>query len=90
MQLITTTELRTKVPQLLKFLEKGNEVKLIHRSKIVGKIIPCFVEKPALGREGIINLEKLINTLNLPHLSYKQRDKIYRKHLEKKYGKGIS
>ena len=40
MDYITTTELRTQIPKLIANLFKGNRVNLVHRSKIVGEIIP--------------------------------------------------
>lgn len=89
MDYVTTTGLRTQSPQLVKTLKKGGTVSLIHRSKIVGVIKPQ--EQPKiLTKSGIELLKKLAEELNLPKTSYKQREKIYRKHLMEKYGKGIS
>lgn len=90
MQLITTTQLRTKTPILVKTLERGEETRLIHRSKIIGKILPYYQEKPALTKESIKRLTRLANSLNLPHLSPAQREKNYREHLTEKYGQGLS
>ena len=49
MQTITTTQLRTKSSELIKSLEKGDSISLIHRSKIVGVIKPK-AEPKALTR----------------------------------------
>lgn len=88
MQYITTTQLRTKSSQLVKALENGEHVELIHRSKVIGEIKPRYDKKP-LTKEDIKKLKKLANKLNLPKLNYKEREKIYRKHLEEKYGKDL-
>jgi len=40
MNYITTTELRTKSSNLVESLLKGEEINLIHRSKVIGAIVP--------------------------------------------------
>ena len=45
MNLITTTELRTKTSKLIESLLRGEEVDLIHRSKVVATIKPKEVEQ---------------------------------------------
>lgn len=40
MKYITATELRTKTPQLLEELKRGNTVLFIHRSKVIGEFKP--------------------------------------------------
>lgn len=89
MEYITTTQLRTRSSQLVKSLRNGTSVSLIHRSQILGEIKPKRAVK-TLTKEDIIELKNLARKLNLPKLSYKQRERIYRKHLEEKYGKSIS
>ena len=89
MQLITTTQLRTKSKDLVKALLGGQSVNLIHRSKVVGQIKPIYEANP-LTEEGIRRIQAAAKNLNLPHLTYKEREKIYRKHLIEKYGKGLS
>lgn len=89
MQVITTTELRTKSKELVAALQEGYSVDLIHRSRLVGKIQPSYDPKPLTG-EGIEKLKKLANELNLPKLSYKERERRYRKHLMEKYGQNLS
>lgn len=89
MNYITTTELRTKSKQLIKALDEGKTVKLIHRSKVVGVVKP-ETDVPIMTKESIEVIKKAAQKLNLPKISYKERKKIYRKHLMEKYGKGIS
>lgn len=89
MQVITTTQLRTKSKELVKILQEGHSVDLIHRSKVVGEIKPVYDFKP-LTEEGVRRIQEAARKLNLPKLSYKEREKRYRKHLMEKYGKGIS
>lgn len=89
MQYITTTELRTKSKKLVEVLQEGQSIDLIHRSKLVGKINPVYDAKP-LTEEGIKRIIKAAKKLNLPKLSYKERERIYRKHLMEKYGQGLS
>ena len=87
MQVITTTELRTKSSQVVKTLKEGGKLSLIHRSRVVGEIVPVQEPKPfdpeAFGKFlDSIRPKKLIPK--------KDREKIYRKHLEEKYGKDLS
>lgn len=89
MQYITTTELRTKSSKLVKTLKEGGNLRLIHRSKVIGEILPTYEPKP-LTEGDIARLQKLAEELNLPKLSYKERERRYRKHLMKKYGQGLS
>ena len=86
MQTITTTQLRTKSSELVKSLERGDSISLIHRSKIVGVIKPSYNPKPFDADA----FDKFVRKLNLPKTTYAQREKIYRKHLMKKCGKGLS
>ena len=89
MQYITTTDLRTKSSQLVKTLRSGGSVTLIHRSKIIGEVTPKKAVKP-FTEESVKTLKRIAEELNLPKTSYKQREKIYRKHLMDKYGKNLS
>lgn len=86
MDTITTTNLRTQSSALVNTLKKGGVVSLIHRSKVIGEIKPKKAAKPFNAN----TFKKLVTNLNLPKTTYKQREKIYRKHLMKKYGKNIS
>ncbi len=89
MNYITTTDLRKKSSELIKSLEKGDSISLIHRSKIVGVIKPKAQPK-ALTRTDISRLQKIAEELNLPKITYEERERRYRKHLMNKYGKGLS
>lgn len=89
MQIITTTELRTKSKELVKTLREGRAVDLIYRSRVVGRLQPVQEAQP-LTREGIERIQKSARALNLPKLSYKEREIRYRKHLMEKYGKSLS
>lgn len=87
MQVITTTELRTKSKELIKTLQEGRTVELIHRSKVVGEIKPKIYDPKPFDPDKVA---EIVKKLNLPKLSYKEREKRYRKHLMEKYGKGLS
>ena len=87
MNYITTTELRTKSKDILKALEEGHSIDLIHRSRIVGEIRPKIEDpKPFNTSEAA----KIAERMNLPHLSPKQIEARYRAAMNKKHGKGLS
>ncbi len=88
MQYITFTELRTKSTNLAKALEKGEEVKLIRRSVVIGRVIPDKDAK--LKTINAKNLEAKINKLNFPSLTLKEIDRRYRIAMMKKHGQGLS
>ena len=87
MEYITTTGLRTQSTRLINTLKKGGRVSLIHRSKVVGIIEPA-IKSPK--KFNAARFKKLVDKLNLPSTTYAQREKIYREHLTKKYGKSLS
>ena len=87
MQVITTTELRTKSKELVKVLKEGRSVDLIHRSKVVGEIKPKIQDPKPFDPD---KMAEIAERLNLPNLTPKQIEKRYRTHLMKKYGKGLS
>jgi len=88
MDYITTTDLRTKSPELVAALEAGKSVKLVHRSKVVGTIDPPTRE-PVLFDSAAV--KKIVAHIpKLPHLSDEERDRIYREEMEKKHGALIS
>ncbi len=89
MEYITTTNLRTQSSDLINTLKKGGSVSLIHRSQVVGVIKPKK-ESKALTKSDIDKLRQLAKTLNLPKISYTERDRRYRMQLMEKYGKNIS
>jgi len=87
MKFVTTTDLRTKSSNLVDSLKRGESVSLIHRSKIVGVIKPAKEEPKKFDAK---RFARLVTALNLPLTTYAEREKRYREHLMKKYGKGIS
>jgi len=87
MQVITTTQLRTKSKELVKALQEGYSVDLIHRSRIIGEIKPKIYDPKPFDPDRVAEIAK---KLNLPGLSYKEQERRYRAHLMKKYGKGLS
>lgn len=89
MQVITTTQLRTKSKELVKVLQEGRSVDLIHRSRILGEIKPA--QNSLVTITDIAEFKKALHAAKPKKLIPKsQREKIYRKHLGEKYGKGIS
>lgn len=88
MRVITTTELRTKSKQLIEALREGYSVDLIHRSRVVGKFQPAQVAQP-LTKADIEQIQKFAVDLNLPKLSYRERERRYGHYLTQKYGKSL-
>lgn len=87
MDYITMTQLRTKSKDLAKALQEGYSIDLIHRSKVIGEIRPKIYDPKPFNPDKFL---KTARKLNVPNLSYKERERRYRKHLTEKYGKGIS
>lgn len=85
MDTITTTNLRTQSSKLVDTLKKGGEVSLMHRSKVIGIIKPQK-ETKALTKNDIKQIKNVAESLNLPKISYKEREKLYRKQLINKHG----
>jgi antitoxin (DNA-binding transcriptional repressor) of toxin-antitoxin stability system len=86
MHTITTTQLRTQTTRLVHLLQQGEEVSLIHRSRVIGDVRPA----PAKPTPVVFDAKKFIELtkkLNLPYLTPKQRERNYRRHMEQKYGK---
>ena len=86
MNTITATELRTKTKDLMEALLKGEEVSLIHRSRVIG------VFKPRKKAPKLFNAKeftKIAEKMNLPKLSREEREKRYRNAMMKKHGKSI-
>lgn len=86
MQMITTTELRTKSKKLVKSLNEGKSVDLIHRSKIVAEIRP----KTQVKFFDFKKIEDIVKKLNLPYLTDREIENRYRKTMEEKHVKGLS
>lgn len=86
MQYITTTELRTKSKKLVELLREGHSVELIHRSKVVGEIKPKIYDPKPFNAKKFL---ELVDKLNLPKTTNAERERRYRAHLMKKYGKNL-
>lgn len=86
MNYITTTELRTRSSELIDFLLAGETVDLIHRSSIVGTIIPKEEEPGNLTKDDLKKIAEALDQLNLPTTAAPERVKNYRLHLKTKYG----
>lgn len=87
MQTISTTELRTKSKQLVKTLQEGRSVDLVHRSKVVGQIKPKIQDPKPFDPD---KFAKIVEKLNFPSLTPKQIEARYRKAMMKKHGQGLS
>ncbi len=87
MQIITTTELRTKSKDLIKELQEGRSVDLIHRSKVVGEIRPKIYDPKPFDS---CKFAKIVKSLNFPSLTPQQIEGKYRAAMEKKHGKSLS
>lgn len=87
MDYITTTQLRTETSRLIDALRLGKKVDLIHRSAIVGVIGPKKAPGHVITKEDISRLRVLATRMNLPKLSYKEREKRLRTARMAKYGK---
>lgn len=87
MNLVTTTELRTQIPEVIATLLAGRSVELIHRSKVIGEIKPKMRIPEPFDPDRFI---AAVSKLNLPKLTNKQLENNYRKHMMNKYGKGLS
>jgi len=83
MHYITTTDLRTKSKELVKVLQEGHSVNLIHRSKIVGEIKPKIYDPKPFDPD---SFAKIVKKLNFPKLTPKQIETRYRVAMMKKHG----
>ncbi len=86
MNYITTTQLRTKSKELVSILREGGSVELIHRSKVIGEIKPVEKQPVIFDAKEFM---RLTEELNLPKTTYAERERRYRAHLMKKYGKNL-
>lgn len=84
MQYITTTDLRTKSPELVALLKRNSTVTLIHRSKIVGVIKPAEITYKPLDVKKFKQFLKDSQPKKL--IPRNQREQIYHKYLKQKYG----
>jgi hypothetical protein len=89
MDYITTTELRTKTKELVNTLKDGGSVSLIHRSEIIG----IFKPAPKTQQSKPFDPDKFLAAIKdikpNPLVPRSQRDIVYRKRLEEKYGKDL-
>jgi hypothetical protein len=87
---LSTTDLRTKSSLLINMLATGKSVGLLHRSRVVAHIDPVVaddeIEDKVLTKDKIKDLIKISESLNLPKISYTEREKRYRKYIMGKYG----
>jgi len=90
MQLITTTQLRTKSKELVETLLAGRSVNLIHRSKIIAEVRPKDNEPRIFTRKDAEEIRAIARKLNLPKLSDKEIDRRYRVAMMKKHGQYLS
>jgi len=87
MQYITTTQLRTESKELVKVLQEGRSVDLIHRSRVVGEIKPKIYDPKPFDPDKFL---KIVKKLNFPELSQRQIQARYRRAMMEKHGKSIS
>ncbi|KKP47235.1 MAG: hypothetical protein UR39_C0005G0048 [Candidatus Woesebacteria bacterium GW2011_GWA1_33_30] len=71
---------------LVDMLMAGEQVNLIHRSKIIGIIEPKEKDEKILTREDVEKLYSAISILNLPKTTRFQRKQTYLRHIIQKYG----
>ena len=86
MNIITATELRTKTKELFEAMLNGEEISVVHRSKVIG------VFKPKKTKGKIFDAKKfgeIVEKMNVPRLSQEDREKRYRGAMMKKHGKHI-
>lgn len=89
MNYLTTTQLRTQTSKLVETLKKKGTISLIHRSKVIGTINP--VQEEPVKISDVRAFEKFLSQIRPPKIiPRRDREKVYRQHLIKKYGKGIS
>lgn len=88
MNYLTTTGLRTQSSQLINSLKQGKKISLVHRSQVIGEISPIHTSIKAFDVKKFREFIKMPEDKN--SLSYQKRERIYREHLEKKYGKNFS
>ena len=88
MSFITTTDLRTQSSQLVQSLKQGKKISLVHRSQIIGEISPIHSDTKSFDVKKFREFVKVTKSQNA--LSYEERDNLYRKYLEEKYGKNLS
>lgn len=90
-QHISSTDLRYKTSEIVSKLRQGQGFYLIHRSEVVGELVPKKEEKRANKPFDPVAFKAFLESLEpVSHLTDEERESNYRKHFEKKYGKYIS
>jgi len=89
MNVITTTELRTKTTDLVAALLAGYQVDLVHRSQTIGVLMPKKnnADTPANSK---ILAESLQAFEPKKKTSYQKLMAKYSNYLQKRYGQGLS
>ena len=82
MNYITATQLRTKVPFLIKALKSGEKLNLVHRSKLIGLIMPVS-ESTAKNFRADLFLKK-VKGMKLKKYSAEELKKRYKENLRKR------
>lgn len=92
MESITSTALRTQTPVLIQSLIQGRSVALIHRSIIIGDVVPRKIKSTANPNLAEFDafMDQLGAKLPSQDLTYSQRQKAYHRHLKTKYGQNLS
>lgn len=84
MKFIAATQLRTKMPELIKTIRQGGSVDLLYRSQVLAEIRPKTDDEKIAKKKPLSYFLKKIGKSKKTTPS--ERDKIYRKHLMEKYG----
>ena len=58
MNVITATEIRTKMPDVIATLLAGGSIDLVHRSRIVGEIRPKRTEEKVFNAKRFVKIVK--------------------------------
>lgn len=87
MEVITSTELRTKMPEVIATLSGGGKIALVHRSKIIAEITPKVTNARIISAR---ELQKKIDALDCPRLTKREIERRYRAAMMKKHGQGLS
>ena len=89
MNTVSTTQIRTKISKVVKDLSRGEEFTLIHRSEIVGSIIPKKYKK-----NKIIDSKRFASTLKSlepsKKMTHKQLMKMYEHYMMYRHGPRLS
>ena len=88
MDFVTTTNLRTQSSQLVDSLKQGKKVSLVHRSQVIGEISPAKTGTKSFDTKKFRMFVKA--PVKGGNLTYQEREQLYLKHLEEKYGKDLS